>query len=43
MAVRRISMDGWVDIFSCNIDTSTIPGGRMSQGAMDGGEMNIQV
>ena len=31
------SMDGQADICSCNICTSTIPGSRMQQGAMDGG------
>jgi len=33
----NMSMDGRTDICSCNICTSTIRGGRMSQGAMDGG------
>jgi hypothetical protein len=30
-------MDGRVNICSCNIGTSTIRGGRISQGARDGG------
>jgi hypothetical protein len=29
--------DGRADICSCNIRTSAIHGGRMTQGAMDGG------
>ena len=33
-------MDGRADICSCNICTSTIRGGRISQGAKDGGAMN---
>ncbi|MBT8135047.1 MAG: hypothetical protein KJO03_11100 [Gammaproteobacteria bacterium] len=37
-----IPMDGRTDICSCNICTSTIRGGRMSQGARDGG-VNISV
>jgi hypothetical protein len=37
MVVRRMPMDGRADICSCNICTSTIRGGRMSQAAMDGG------
>ena len=31
-------MDGRTDICSCNICTSTIHGGRMTQGAMEGGD-----
>ena len=31
-----MSMDGLADICSCNICTSTIRGGRITQGARDG-------
>ena len=35
-----ISMDGWTDICSCNICTSTILGGRIPQRATDGGALS---
>jgi len=36
---RRMPMDGRTDICSCNICTSTIRGGRIAQGAMEGGAL----
>ncbi|MDB4575737.1 hypothetical protein N9112_02130 [bacterium] len=38
---EAISMDGWTDFCSCKICTSTILGGRIPQGAMEGGEMRV--
>ena len=41
MAVRRTSMDGPANKCSCIIRTSTIRGGRITQGAKDGGATNV--
>ena len=37
----HMSMEGRADICSCNICTSTIHGGRIIQGARDGGTTDV--